>query len=45
MTQTSDLKPMLRDELDFLSDFDTVPFEMPLLGGAAVPPTSTPSTH
>lgn len=25
---------MLRDEPDFLSDFDTVPFEIPVLGGA-----------
>ncbi|MFF3127024.1 hypothetical protein ACFVRD_33035 [Streptomyces sp. NPDC057908] len=33
MTQTNDVKPMFRDELDFLSDFDTVPFEIPLLGG------------
>ncbi|MGW6602262.1 NADAR family protein [Streptomyces sp. NPDC055036] len=32
MTQTRDLKPMFRHELDFLSNFDTVPFEMPLFG-------------
>ncbi|MFD4859847.1 hypothetical protein [Streptomyces atratus] len=45
MIQASDLKPMFRDELGFLSNFDTVPVEMPLLGGATVPPTSTSSTH
>ncbi|MFJ5071701.1 NADAR family protein [Kitasatospora sp. NPDC088556] len=33
MTQTNDLKPMFRDELGFLSNFDETPFEMPLLAG------------